>query len=267
VILQATVRNQRGEVVTNLGREAFTVYENGKKQVIEAFARDDVPVSIGLLIDNSGSMGRLRAAVEAAALGCVKASNPEDEVFVLNFADKVHIDVPFTRDAKVLEDGIGRVDSIGGTAMRDAVHVALGYLHDHARRQRRALLVITDGVDNASVITNSQVRRHAEANNVVIYAVGLLSEESDDRAKRARRDLDELSDATGGTAYYPTRLRELRDVALTIARQIRSQYTLAFTPSDRSLDGSYRKLRVTAQGAEHLIVRTRPGYRGVVSKP
>jgi Ca-activated chloride channel family protein len=124
VVVHATVRNDHGELVTNLTKDAFAVYENGKRQTIALFRSDDVPVSLGLLIDNSGSMRTKRSRVEAASLAFARASNPRDEIFVLNFADKPRIDVHFTSDVRQLEAGIARVDSIGGTAMRDAVAVA-----------------------------------------------------------------------------------------------------------------------------------------------
>jgi VWFA-related protein len=243
------------------------VYENGKKQAIDVFRREDIPVSLGLLIDNSGSMRKLRASVEAAALSCVRASNPKDEVFVLNFADKTRIDVPFTSDLRTLEAGIGRVDSIGGTAMHDAVQAAARYLKERAQRDRRALLLITDGFDNASVATLDQIKTLVEQGDMVIYAIGLLGEEEDAKARRGRRELDDLTSMSGGVAYYPSNVESLDDVAVGIARQIRSQYTLAYVPSEASLDGSYRKLRVVAKGAESLSVRTRAGYRATAAKP
>lgn len=263
VVLQATVRNARGELVTGLGQDAFTVYENGRKQTIDVFRHDDVPVSLGILIDNSGSMRKLRASVEAAALDCVRASNPKDEVFVLNFADKTRIDVPFTSDLRVLEAGIARGDSIGGTAMYDALQAAADYLRDHARQERRALLVVTDGIDNASVATLRQIRILAEQSEIEIFAIGLLAEETESRAGRARHELEELTATTGGTAYYPSGAQALEQVALSIARQIRSQYVLGFTPAEGSLDGSFRKLRVLAKGPGRLAVQTRAGYRAI----
>src|SRR6202163_1892059 len=131
VVLHATVRDSRGELITNLPRSAFTVFENGRRQPVTLFRHDDIPVSLGLLIDNSGSMRAVRSKVEAAALALARASNPQDEMFVLNFNDKAHIDVPFTSDVQVLEAGIRRVDSIGGTAMRDAIDLAQTYLVEH----------------------------------------------------------------------------------------------------------------------------------------
>src|SRR5215467_14301080 len=133
VVLHVTVTNNHGELVRDLPQQAFTVFENGKRQPISIFRSDDVPVSVGLLIDNSGSMRPLRAKVEAAALAFARASNPDDELFVLNFADRVRVDVPMTSDLHVLEASIGRVDSIGGTALRDAIHTGEVYLGDHAK--------------------------------------------------------------------------------------------------------------------------------------
>lgn len=261
VVLQATVKNERGELVTDLDRGAFAVYENGKKQPISVFRRDDIPVSLGLLIDNSGSMRLKRARVEAAALALVAASNPHDEVFVLNFADKPRLDVPFTSDVKVLQAGIARVDSIGGTAMRDAIDMAEGYLHDHGTRDRKALLIVSDGEDNSSVASLDQVQTRAEQDGVVVYAVGLLSEEASSKVKHARHDLDRLTETTGGVAYYPDSLEKIDGVALDLARQIRNQYTIGYTPLNQALDGTYRKLRVEVTGRERLTVRTRAGYR------
>lgn len=261
VVVHATVRNARGELVTNLERGAFTVYENGKRQPITLFRRDDIPVSLGLLIDNSGSMRTLRSTVEAGALALARASNPQDEIFVLNFNDKAHIDVPFTSDTGVLEASIARVDSIGGTAMRDAVNMAQAYLSEHGARDRKALLVITDGIDNASVATRDQIEKQAEEHDTVIFALGLFGSEG--RVKQGRHELDQLAERTGGIAYYPAGMSEIGPVALEIARQIRNQYTIAYAPLDQALDGTYRAIRVAVSGPERLSVRTRAGYRAM----
>ena len=207
VVLHASVTNKRGELVTNLDERAFSVFENGKRQPIMLFRRDDIPVSIGLLIDNSGSMRSLRSRVEAAALAFARASNPEDEMFVLNFADKTRLDVPMTSDPRVLERGIARVDSIGGTAMRDALEAAESYLHDHAKQDRRVLLVITDGIDNASTATAGVIQRQAEQTETVIYAIGLFHDQDESRASTGRHELKDLTERTGGVAYFPQRRR------------------------------------------------------------
>lgn len=265
VVIHATVRNARGELVTNLERGAFTVYENGKRQPITLFRRDDIPVSLGLLIDNSGSMRTLRSKVEAAAVALARASNPQDEIFVLNFNDKARIDVPFTSDLNVLEAGIARVDSIGGTAMRDALDMAQTYLGQHGTRDRKVLVVITDGIDNASVIARDRIEKQAEEHDTVIFAVGLFGTE--DRAKQGRHELDQLAERSGGMAYYPAGIDEIGTVALEVARQIRNQYTIAYAPLNQVLDGTYRAIRVTVSAREHLSVRTRAGYRATRLPP
>jgi len=266
VVLHATVKNSRGELVTGLNRDAFTVYEDGKRQRIDLFRNDDVPVSIGLLIDNSGSMRSKRARVEAAALAFVRASNPLDEVFVVNFADKARVDVPITSDVHTLEAGLARVDSIGGTAMRDAIEIGERYLLAHATRDRRVLLAVTDGNDNASTCSAAQIERLAEARGVSIYAVGLLNDDNAAKAKQARHELDRLAETTGGVVYYATSLEEIGDVALDLARQIRTQYTIGYAPANPALDGSYRRIKVIAAGREPLTVHTRGGYRAIADR-
>jgi VWFA-related protein len=261
VVLQATVTNRRGELVTNLDQRAFKVFENGKLQPITLFRRDDVPVSIGLLIDNSGSMRVLRSKVESAALAFAHASNPQDQIFVINFADKARLDVPMTGDIRVLEGGIARVDSIGGTAMRDAVEMAEAYLHDHATLDRRVVLVITDGIDNASVATRDRIRQQAEHAGTAIYAVGLFHDQEASRAESGRRELNELTERTGGAAYFPASVEQVESVAVDLAHQIRNQYTIAYTPLNERADGTYRTIRVKASGPESYSVRTREGYR------
>lgn len=261
VVLHPTVRNRRGELVTDLDRAAFTVYENGRPQPITLFQRDDVPVSLGILIDNSGSMATLRAKVESAALAFARASNPQDEIFVINFADRPRLDVPLTSDRSRLESGIGRVDSIGGTALRDAIDAAETYLGANARRDRKILLLITDGNDNASVTPMDRIRKQAEQGDIAIYAIVLRRADGKGGAQRAHDELDDLTERTGGFSHYPPGTDEVEAAALAIARQIRSQYTLGYTPLNQALDGSYRRLRVEVRAPEHLSVRTRAGYR------
>jgi Ca-activated chloride channel family protein len=259
VVLHVLVTNSRGEVVTDLDRGAFSVYEDGRRQSIALFRRDDVPISLGLIIDNSGSMRALRASVEGAALAFVHASNPNDEVFVVNFADTPRIDVPFTNDIRMLETGIARVDSIGGTALRDAILCAERYVHDHASRDRHALLVITDGNDNASTVTTAQARRVVERSGSVLYAIRLVREglSADDRHSG---ELDHLVELTGGSVRHPASMPEVDRAMLEIAHQMRNEYTIAYTPANQALDGSYRVVRVKITGPRGLSARTRPGY-------
>ena len=260
VVLHATVRNNRGELITNLDKDAFSVYENGKRQPITLFHRDDVPVSIGLVIDNSGSMRTFRAQIVAAALAFVRASHPLDEVFVVNFAAKAKVDVPMTSDPRVLEAGIAAVDAIGGTAIRDAVMLAENYLQVHASHDRRVLLVLTDGLDNSSMATMDQLRQMSGHNETSVFAIGLFHDGSD--ARRGRRELERITDPTGGVTYSPASIDQITSVVLGVARLIRNQYTIAYTPLDQTLDGRYRtiQVRVVAAPAGPFVVRTRTGY-------
>jgi Ca-activated chloride channel family protein len=263
VVLHVTAANRQGELVTNLDRSAFTVRENGKRPPITLFRRDDVPVSLGLLIDNSGSMRRLRTRVEAAAPALAQASNPLDELFVVNFADAVRLDVLMTSDVRQLEAGIARVDSIGGTALRDAIATAQTYLHDHGTRDRRVLVVITDGNDNASLTSLETIRLQAEKTDTVIDAIGLFGDQDNRNAKTGRRELQELTDRTGGVAYFPSGLEQIDGLAVALAHQIRNQYTIAYAPLNRQFDGTYRTVRLAVSGPAAYTVHTRAGYRAV----
>jgi VWFA-related protein len=237
------------------------VYENGKPQAVTSFSREDAPVSLGIALDHSRSMGQRRGQAEAAALGLVRTSRPRDEVFLLDFADKPSLGVPFTSDARALEEGLGRAERIGGTALRDAALSGATYLSEHGSRERKVLIVVSDGNDNASVASREQVREEARRSRIVIHAIGLLDEEASARSGHGRQELDEMTGETGGLAYYPRSTEEAGRMAVELARRIRSQYTIAYSPANQALDGSYRKIRVRAAGPGHLSVKTRAGYR------
>jgi Ca-activated chloride channel homolog len=261
VILQATVRNVRGEAVAGLEREAFTVYENGKPQAVTLFRGGEVPVSLGIAIDGSRSMRESRGKVAAAALTLLRASRPDDEAFLMSFDEKPRLQVPFTRDVAALETAVRAVDAVGGTAMRDAVAEAAGYLSKSAGLARRCLVVVSDGTDNASTTPMARIRDQARERGLAVYAIGLVDETDPGRAAHGREALEELTEATGGVAYFPRTVGEVESAAARLARQIRSQYTIGYNPSNQALDGSYRKLRVAVRGPQKLTVRTRAGYR------
>jgi len=259
VVLHASVRNHRGELVTDLAREAFRVYENGRRQPIALFSRADVPVSLGLLIDDSGSMRTVRARIEAAALAFVRASHPLDEVFVVTFAARPRVVVQMTSDVHRLEEGIAAGDAMGGTALRDAIVLAQNYLQLHASRDRRVLLLITDGNDSVSTATMDQLREMSGHNETSIFAIGLFADSGDTR--RGRRELEQITEITGGATYFPGSIEAIESLAVQIAALIRSQYTIAYTPLDQKLEGRYRTIRVEATGpGGRLSVRTRRGY-------
>jgi Ca-activated chloride channel family protein len=201
-----------------------------------------------------------RTRVEAAALSLVRESNPQDEVFVVNFNDDWFLDVPFTGDIHKMEQGLAKIDSRGGTAMRDAVSASLDYMREKAKKDKKVLLVVTDGNDNASNTTLEKVVARANQNETLIYAIGLFTEEEKHEATKARRALNELTSTTGGLSFYPKDVSEVQALAVEIAHDIRSQYTIAYTPTIQELDGSYRQIKVTVEAPGKPVVRTRSGY-------
>jgi Ca-activated chloride channel homolog len=260
VVLPISVSDKSGKLITNLPQNAFKVFENGAEQPIKIFKREDVPVSLGIIIDNSGSMREKRQKVETASLDLVKASNPQDEVFIVNFNDEPYLDVELTNDIKKLEEGVARIDSRGGTAMRDAITSSINYVKDKGKRQKKVLLIITDGNDNASRISLEKLVNQAQQSEVLIYAIGLLNEEERHEAKIAKRALDELTRESGGLAFYPKSLAEVDQLTLQVAHELRNQYTIAYSPTVPQMDGSFRQIKVTVSGPGHPVVRTRTGY-------
>jgi Ca-activated chloride channel family protein len=260
VVLHATVVDKKGKLVTDLPRSAFHVYEDGTEQRLKLFKREDVPVSMGIVIDNSGSMREKRKKVEDAAMALVKASNPQDEVFVVNFNDEAYLDVPMTNDIKKLQEGVARIDSRGGTAMRDAIDLSMEYLKSKGKHDKKVIVVVTDGNDNASEITLENLVQKAQQRGVLIYTIGLLNEEDRREAKRAERALNALARATGGIAYYPKEVDDVGAFTLQVAHDIRNQYILGYTPTNEALDGSYRQIKVTVDARNRPTVRTRTGY-------
>lgn len=261
VVLHASVVDKHGKLITNLPQQAFKVYENGAEQTIKVFRREDVPISLGLVIDNSGSMRPRRSRVERASLDLVRASNPQDEVFVVNFNDEAYLDVPFTGDMKKMEEGIARIDSRGGTALRDSISESMDYLKAQGKKDKKVLLVVTDGADTASNDrdTLEKLVDKAHKDEVLIYAIGLLNEEEPHEAKKAKRVLNALTEASGGMSYYPKQEADVDQLALQVAHEIRNQYIIAYTPTTPD-DGSFRQIKVTVNGPGHPTVRTRTGY-------
>ena len=260
VVLHATVVDQHQRLVTGLTKNDFVVYEDGQPQQITRFGREDVPVSIGILIDNSGSMRDKRMAVNSAALDLVRASNPQDEVFVVNFSDEAIIDADLTSDINKMKEGLEQIDSRGGTALYDAVVASSDYLAKKGRREKKVLLVVTDGEDNASTDTLEQtVRRVQDDNGPAIYAIGILG---GDHEKRAKRALEALALQTGGVAFFPKDLSEVDNISKAVARDIRSQYSIYYRPTRPQEQGGYRQVRVDAHASGYgkLQVRTRSGY-------
>jgi VWFA-related protein len=205
-----------------------------------------------------------RKKVESAAADLVNASNKDDEEFVVNFNDTPYLDLPhekdFTNDIEELKEALARIDARGGTAMRDALNVSIVHLKEKAHREKKVLVVVTDGVDNSSIISLEALVKIAQQSGVLIYAVGLLSEEDHKDATRAKRELLQLTEATGGEAFFPKDLTEVDHIAEEVARDIRNQYTISYSPSNEALDGTFREIKITVNAPGHPTVRTRSGY-------
>jgi len=260
VDLPVSVLDKAGKPISGIPQSAFQVYENNVLQPIRVFRPEDAPVSIGIIIDNSGSMRDKRARVAAAALALVKNSNPQDEEFIVDFNDDAYLDQPFTSDIKKLETALARIDSQGGTAMRDAISMSIDYMKQSATRDRKVLLVVTDGNDNNSNIDLEPLVRKAQASEVLIYCIGLLSEEDAHDRKSAQHALKELAEASGGQDYYPKDLAEVEKITPEVAHELRTQYNLAYSPTNPALDGTFRQIRVKVMGYGNATVRTRNGY-------
>jgi VWFA-related protein len=262
VDLYASVVDKNGKMVLDIPKSAFKVYEDGVEQAITRFGRQDVPVSLGLIIDNSGSMKEKdkRARVEAASLAMVKASNPQDEVFVVDFNDDAYLDQDFTSDIKKLESALDRLDPRGGTAMREAISLSIDKVK-MGTRDKKVLVVVTDGNDNNdSGINLEQLIKKAQQSEVLIYTVGLLSDEEPHEQRSARRALKELAEASGGQDYYPKDVAEVDKIMPEVAHDVRNQYLLAYTPTNSALDGKFRAIKVKVNGFGNPTVRTRNGY-------
>jgi VWFA-related protein len=240
------------------------VFEDKVEQKLSVFKREDVPVSMGLVIDNSGSMREKRPRVNEAALTLVQASNPRDEAFVVNFNDDFYLDLDkdFTSSIPELKEALERIDSRGSTALRDAIIGSLDHLKK-GTKDKKVLLVVTDGEDNASHNSLEKTLREIQKTDTVIYTIGLLSSEGKKEAKRAKKVLQEIAAASGGVAYFPESVDDVHSICEQVAHDIRNQYILAYYPTNARRDGSFRAVNVDVippRGRGKLTARTRNGY-------
>ncbi|MGC2333864.1 MAG: VWA domain-containing protein [Candidatus Acidiferrales bacterium] len=268
VVLHVTVTNEKGDFVPDLTRSEFQIYEDKTPQDVSLFSRDDIPVTMGLVIDNSGSMREKRAQVNAAAMTFVKTSNPQDEAFVVNFNDEYYLDTDgdFTSDQRNLQDALSRIDTRGSTALYDAVIGSLNHLKK-GHKDKRVLLLVTDGDDDASRMSFEDTIKAAEESNATIYTIGVFSEDDLKNDKRmvrhSKKVLTELAEATGGEAYFPANLEEVTPICEQVAHEIRNQYTIGYYPTNSTKDGTFRSVQVRVfppRGIGKVMVRTRTGY-------
>jgi len=261
VMLHATVVDDKQHIITNLDRTAFTVFEDGKAQNIISFHHVDIPVAMGIVIDNSGSMREKRSKVNQAALNLVRSSNPRDEVFIVNFNDEQYLDQDFTHDLLKLKEALEKIDARGGTALYDAVVASGDHLKQNARLEKKVIFLVTDGEDNASSETLEQsVKQLQLEGGPSVYAIGIRGDE--DHPKRAKKALQIIAERTGGIAFFPKTLDEVDSISRTIANDIRNQYAIGYKPLSPKKAGEFRQIRVEAKAKGHskLVVRTKSGY-------
>ena len=261
VVLHATVIDDKQRIVTSLDKGNFNVYEDGHPQTITSFRHEDIPVSLCIVVDNSGSMREKRQKVNAAALDLVLSSNPNDEVCIVNFNDEYYKDQEFTSNIKKLKEGLEKIEARGGTALYDAVVATADYLKTDAKLEKKIIFVVTDGDDNESAETLEQaVRRLQGDGGPTVYAIGIL--EKEEHPKHAKRALQIMSERTGGLAFFPQTLDEVDAISRTVAHDIRSQYTIGYKPTTPKNQGGYRQVRVDARSRSYgkLTVRTKSGY-------
>jgi len=264
VVLHTSVLDDRGKFVDGLTQENFRVYEDKVEQKLSIFKREDIPVSMGLVIDNSGSMRDKRPRVNEAAITLVQNSNPQDEAFVVNFNDDFYLDLDkdFTNNVPELKEALERIDARGSTALYDAIIGSLDHLKK-GHKEKKVLLIVTDGEDNTSRNSLEKTVKEIQKTDTVIYTIGLLSQESKKSAKNARKALVAIAQASGGVAYFPENVEDVHSICEQVAHDIRHQYTLAYYPSNTAKDGSYRTVHVDVippRGHGKLTARTRNGY-------
>ena len=264
VVLHTTVNDDRGKFVDGLTQDNFRVYEDKVEQKLSIFKREDIPVSMGLVIDNSGSMRDKRPRVNEAALTLVQSSNPQDEAFVVNFNDDFYLDLDkdFSSSIPELKEALERIDSRGSTALYDAIIGSLDHLKKGVK-EKKVLLIVTDGEDNTSRNSLEKTLREIQKTSTVIYTIGLLGQENKKSAKNAKRALTDIAQASGGLAFFPENVDDVHAICEQVAHDIRHQYTLAYYPSNGAKDGTFRTVHVDVippRGHGKLVARTRNGY-------
>lgn len=264
VVLHATVLDEQRHLVPYLDKSAFAVFEGGVQQTITSFRREDVPVEMGIVVDNSGSMRDKRDRVNQAVLNLIRASNPQDEIFVVNFSQNYYLDQDFTSDVNLLQTALHQVSTKGSTALYDAVVASAVHLMNNSHLDKKILLVITDGQDNMSQETLEEAaHKLQQVNGPTLYAIGLVGNGMRVSMEGPGRDaLQNLSDRTGGVAYFPDTLDQVNSITREIAHDVRSQYIVAYKPRNQNARPAYQSLRVDAHapGYGRLTVRTRSGY-------
>jgi Ca-activated chloride channel family protein len=266
VLIPVHVTTPLGVSVTDLNKESFRLFEDGAEQQITHFASEDAPLSIGVLFDASGSMKNKIAKSAEAVAAFFKTSNAEDEFFLIEFNERARLAVPFTQDSDEIYKHVARTRALGRTSLLDAIHLGLAQMKN-ARNLRKALVIVSDGGDNRSRYTESEVKAAMREADVQVYALGIF--DPDDQPKRTREEKDgprllgELADETGGRHYPVETLDKLPELCARIGNELRNQYLLGYSPSNGADDGKYRHVKVTMippEGMPHLRAHHRQGY-------
>jgi len=270
VTLPVSVLDRNGQPVHGLEPGHFRVFEDGVEQEIWSFRQEDVPISVGLVIDSSGSMNNKREHVSSAALVFVRESNPDDETFIVTFNDEAFLEQNFTRSVGNLIDALENIYNRGETAVNDAIYLGVEHVESEGGMDKKALLVVSDGEDNASVYRQEDVIERLRESDVTVYAIGLLEQNDTSgglfrrsRSSIARDALEDIVEVTGGRAFFPKSLDEVEEICRQIARDLRNQYTITYRPSNSAFDGTYREIEVRVdppRGFPRVEVRTKQGY-------
>jgi len=276
VQLPISVLDKEGRPVNGLTKDHFQIFEDKVQQTIKTFKHEDIPLSVGLIIDNSGSMRNKRERVNSAALAFVRESNPDDETFIVNFDDSAYLEQDFTGSIGDLIDALDNIDARGETALYDAVYLSADHVKA-GKRDKKALLLITDGEDNVSKYGINKVIEALKQSKVTLYAVGLL-EENDQRgglfkkppSKKAKEDLQKFAEITGGQSFFPKNIDEVEELVKHIAHDLRNHYTVSYTPTNTKLDGSFREITVKLNPPKNfgkLTWHTKQGYYAPKAEP
>jgi Ca-activated chloride channel family protein len=274
VNLDVTVVDQNNQPVFDVRKEDFEVFEDKVKQTIDNISREEVPLSFGVVIDTSGSMRAKLQTVSDAALDLIKQMRGDDEAFLSQFKAEPELVQDFTSDKRELEEALGELFTSGGTALLDAIIATADYAQEKAnardgQRRRRALIVISDGLDKNSSVKEKEVLEALKEDEVQVYLVGFIDEDDEGKSlfgksssKKAKELLNRLAEDSGGRAFFPKELSEMKSIAAQIAKDLRTQYIVSYYPSNDKRDGTFRtvKVSINQKGSRKLIGRTRNGY-------
>jgi Ca-activated chloride channel homolog len=270
VQLPVSVLDKNGTPIRGLQQAHFSVYEDKVEQQISLFKQEDIPLSVGLVIDSSGSMSDKLDRLNAAALTFVRESNRDDETSIVSFADEAVLEQDFTKDTKELGQALNGIAANGNTALYDAVLLAARHLNQHGSHEKKVLLVVSDGDDNKSKYKLEDALKALQESKIMLYSIGLLDSDaiyaySSNGGKKA---LKKLAEATGGASFFPKNVNQVEEICQRIARDLRNQYTVGYKPSNGKLDGSWRKIQVRVNPPKTISkikVRTKQGYYAPVS--